>query len=167
MAGGTRYDIGIFSSVYCSATAINKIVEWFTPERLAAYTNVDDVIAFAHTSGCGMSSPSYHVHVLRRTNEAGIAMVKEMLPAANAVEPWPVAASHIKIGLECGSSGGFSGISVNAALGAAMEILVRHSGTAILSETPEIHGVESMLTGRAVSPEVRQKLLDRLKSWKE
>jgi altronate hydrolase len=46
-----------------------------------------------------------------------------------------------------------------------MDILVRHGGTAILSETPEIHGVEYMLTRRAVSPEVGQKLLDRLAWW--
>jgi altronate hydrolase len=71
----------------------------------------------------------------------------------------------LKIGLECGGSDGFSGISANPALGAAMDILVRHGGTAILSETPEIHGVEYMLTRRAVTPEVGQKLLDRLAWW--
>jgi altronate hydrolase len=218
---GTRNFIGIFSSVNCSATAIKKIAEWFTPERLADYPNVDGVVAFAQTSGCGMSSPSYHFDVLRRTIagyvrhpnlagalivglgcernqvadlvssqglkedgllrtmvmqevggtrqtiEAGIAIIREMLPAANAVQRQKVPASHIKVGLECGGSDGFSGISANPALGAAMDILVRHGGTAILSETPEIHGVENMLTRRAVSPEVGQKLLDRLEWWKE
>ncbi|MDB5758971.1 MAG: uxaA [Burkholderia sp.] len=218
---GTRNFIGLFSSVNCSATAIKKIAEWFTPERLAAYPNVDGVVAFAQTSGCGMSSPSYHFDVLRRTIagyarhpnlagalivglgcernqvadlvssqglregslmrtmvmqdiggtrqtiEAGIAMVQEMLPAANAVTRQKVSASHIKVGLECGGSDGFSSITANPALGAAMDILVRHGGTAILSETPEIHGVENMLTRRAVSAEVGQKLLDRLEWWKE
>ena len=218
---GTRNFIGLFSSVNCSATAIKKIAEWFTPERLAAYPNVDGVVAFAQTSGCGMSSPSYHFDVLRRTIagyvrhpnlagalivglgcernqvadlvssqglregslmrtmvmqdiggtrqtiEAGIAMVQEMLPAANAIRREKVSASHIKVGLECGGSDGFSSITANPALGAAMDILVRHGGTAILSETPEIHGVENMLTRRAVSAEVGQKLLDRLEWWKE
>jgi altronate hydrolase len=103
----------------------------------------------------------------RQTIEAGIAAVKEMLPSANAVQRQPVSASHIKVGLECGGLDGFSGISANPALGAAMDILVRHGGTAILSETPEIHGVENMLTRRAISPEVGQKLLDRLEWWKE
>lgn len=64
---GTRNFIGIFSSVNCSATAIKKIAEWFTAERLAEFPNVDGVVAFAQTSGCGMSSPSYHFDVLRRT----------------------------------------------------------------------------------------------------
>jgi altronate hydrolase len=103
----------------------------------------------------------------RATIEAGIAAIKEMLPAANRVQRVPVSAAHLKIGLECGGSDGFSGITANPALGAAMDILVRHGGTAILSETPEIHGVEFMLTRRAVSPEVGRKLLDRLAWWEE
>ncbi|MFY9138490.1 GntR family transcriptional regulator [Zwartia sp.] len=89
------------------------------------------------------------------------------VPAANDITREPCSASHIKVGLECGGSDGFSGITANPALGAAMDILVRHGGTAILSETPEIHGVEHMLTRRAVSPTVGQKLLDRMSWWEE
>jgi len=217
----TRNFIGILSSVNCSSTVIHRIAAYFTPEKLAAYPNVDGVVAFAQTSGCGMASPSEHFDVLPRTiagyvrhpnlagalivglgcerNQvmdlvssqglredrlmqtlvmqdtggtratvaAGIAAVQAMLPLANAVQRVPVSASHLKIGLECGGSDGFSGITCNPALGAAMDILVRHGGTAILSETPEIHGVEHMLTRRAVSPEVGQKLLDRLAWWAE
>jgi altronate hydrolase len=217
----TRNFIGILSSVNCSSTVIHRIAAHFTPEKLAAYPNVDGVVAFAQTSGCGMASPSEHFDVLRRTiagyvrhpnlagalivglgcerNQvmdlvssqglredrlmqtlvmqdtggtratvaAGIAAVEAMLPLANAVKRVPVSASHLKIGLECGGSDGFSGITCNPALGAAMDILVRHGGTAILSETPEIHGVEHMLTRRAVTPEVGQKLLDRLAWWAE
>jgi altronate hydrolase len=103
----------------------------------------------------------------RATIAAGIAAVEAMLPAANDVSRQPVSAAHLKIGLECGGSDGFSGISANPALGVAMDILVRHGGTAILSETPEIHGVEHKLTRRAVSPEVGRKLLDRLAWWNE
>jgi altronate hydrolase len=216
---GTRNFIGILSSVNCSASVIKSIAAHFTPERLAAYPHVDGVAAFAQTSGCGMSSPSAHFDVLRRTlagyarhpnlagvlivglgcerNQvaalvesqglqpgklmrtlvmqevggtratiaAGVAAIADMLPEANAARRQPVSASHLKIGLECGGSDGFSGITANPALGAAMDILVRHGGTAILSETPEIHGVETMLTRRAVTPEVGQKLLDRLAWW--
>ena len=220
---GTRNFIGILSSVNCSATVIRQIATHFTPEQLAAFPHVDGVVAFAQTSGCGMSSPSEHFDVLRRTLagyarhanlagalivglgcernqvgalvesqglkddpangqllrtlvmqevggtrgtiEAGIRAIEEMLPIANQLRRQTVSASHIKIGLECGGSDGFSGISANPALGAAMDILVRHGGTAILSETPEIHGVEFMLTRRAISPAVGQKLLDRLAWW--
>ncbi len=101
----------------------------------------------------------------RATINAGIAAVERMLDAANSVTRTSVPASHLSIGLECGGSDGFSGITCNPALGAAMDILVQHGGTAILSETPEIHGVEHMLTRRAISPEVGQKLLDKLAWW--
>lgn len=101
----------------------------------------------------------------RATIAAGIAAIEDMLPAANGARRSAVPASHLKIGLECGGSDGFSGITANPALGAAMDVLVRHGGTAILSETPEIHGVEFMLTRRAISPAVGQKLLDRLAWW--
>jgi altronate hydrolase len=103
----------------------------------------------------------------RATIASGIQAIKQMLPLANAYQRQSVAASHISIGLECGGSDGFSAITANPALGAAMDILVRHGGTAILSETPEIHGVEHMLTRRAVTPAVGQQLLDRLAWWED
>ena len=103
----------------------------------------------------------------RESIAAGVAAIEKLLPEANDVTRVPVSARHLSIGLQCGGSDGFSSISANPALGAAMDILVRHGGTAILSETPEIYGVENMLTRRAVSPEVGQKLLDRLEWWKE
>jgi altronate hydrolase len=102
---------------------------------------------------------------LRRAVEAGKAVVQEMLPAANAVSRQPVSAEHLTIGMQCGGSDGFSGLSANPALGAAMDILVRHGGTAILSETSEIFGVEHTLTARAVTPEVGRKLVDRMNWW--
>jgi len=103
----------------------------------------------------------------RATVAAGVAAIEQMLPLANDVTRRPVSAEHLLVGLECGGSDGFSGIGANPALGAAMDLLVQHGGTAILSETPEIHGVEFMLTRRAVSPEVGRKLLDRLAWWAE
>ena len=74
-------------------------------------------------------------------------------------------ASHITVGLQCGGSDGYSGISANPALGAAVDRLVRHGGTAILSETPEIYGGEHLLTRRAVSPAVADKLIARIRWW--
>ena len=103
----------------------------------------------------------------RRTIEAAVAAVQALLPAANDVRREPVPASRLKIGLQCGGSDGFSSITANPALGAAMDILVRHGGTAILSETPEIYGVEHTLTQRAVSRAVGEKLLERIRWWKD
>jgi len=100
-----------------------------------------------------------------KTVAKGIALVGGMLPAANAVERTPCDAAHITVGLQCGGSDGYSGISANPALGAAVDRLVAHGGTAILSETPEIYGAEHLLTRRAVRPEVGEKLLERIRWW--
>ena len=95
-------------------------------------------------------------------------LVKEMLPEANKVGPrQKVSASHLTLGLECGGSDGLSGITANPALGAAADLLVRHGGTAILSETPEVYGAEHLLTRRAVSREVGEKLIARIKWWED
>jgi altronate hydrolase len=103
----------------------------------------------------------------RKAVEAGIARIKELLPEANKVKRVPVPASHLVLGLQCGGSDGYSGISANPALGAAVDLLVRHGGTAILSETPEVYGAEHLLTRRAVSKEVGEKLIRRIKWWEE
>ena len=97
----------------------------------------------------------------------GIARIKALLPEANKVKREPVPASHLILGLECGGSDGYSGISANPALGAAADLLVRHGGTPILSETPEVYGAEHLLTRRAVSREVGEKLLTRIRWWED
>ena len=100
-----------------------------------------------------------------RTVARGIELVRQMLPEANRVQRVPVPAKHLVVGLQCGGSDGYSGISANPALGAAVDRLVRHGGTAILSETPEIYGGEHLLTRRAVSKAVADKLLARIAWW--
>jgi altronate hydrolase len=99
--------------------------------------------------------------------QKGIALVEAMLPQANAVQREPCSAAHITIGLQCGGSDGYSGISANPALGAAVDLLVAHGGTAILSETPEIYGAEHLLTRRAVRREVGEKLIARIRWWEQ
>ena len=217
----TRNYIGILSTVNCSATVARGIADHFTRERLAAFGNVDGIVALTHGSGCGMDTQGEGMQILRRTlggyakhaNFAGvlivglgceanqissllgaqqltegpllrtfsiqdtggtaktiahgIAQVKEMLPHANAVTRTEVSAAHITIGLQCGGSDGYSGITANPALGAAVDMLVRHGGTAVLSETPEIYGAEHLLTRRAVSREVGEKLVSRIRWWED
>ena len=103
----------------------------------------------------------------RRTIDKGIAVLKEMAAVANAVARAPAGVEHLMIGLQCGGSDGYSGITANPALGHASDLLVAHGGTTILSETPEIYGAEHLLTARAVTPEVGQKIVDRIKWWEE
>ena len=217
----TRNFVGVLSTVNCSATVAHRIAEYFTPERLAEYPNIDGVAAFSHDTGCGMEMTGEPMDLLRRTMagyarhanlaasmivglgcernqikglvkeqkldegnrlklftmqdeggtrktiEAGIAAVKEMLPEANKITRTRVPASHLMIGLQCGGSDGFSSITANPALGAAMDLLTQHGGTAILSETPEIYGVEHTLTRRARTREVGEKLIERIRWWKD
>ena len=101
----------------------------------------------------------------KKTVAHGIELVQWLLEDANRVERQPVAAGHIIVGLQCGGSDGYSGISANPALGAAVDRLVRHRGTAILSETPEIYGGEHLLTRRAASTAVADKLIERIRWW--
>jgi altronate hydrolase len=218
---GTRNFIGILSTVNCSATVVNKIAQWFTPERLAAYPNIDGVVAFSHSIGCGMemtgepmqllrrtmagyirhpnlaaalviglgcernqlkgllaqeelaASPHLHTFIMQesggttKTIAAGIEAVKALLPDANNAKRETVSASHLSVGLQCGGSDGFSSITANPALGAAVDILARHGGTGILSETPEIYGVEHTLTRRAASVDIGKKLIERIRWWKD
>lgn len=100
-----------------------------------------------------------------KTVARGIEVVTSLLPDANAVQRVPVPAKHLVVGLQCGGSDGYSGISANPGLGAAVDLLVRHGGTAVLSETPEIYGGEHLLLQRAVSQAVADKLEARLQWW--
>jgi altronate hydrolase len=103
----------------------------------------------------------------RKTVQEGIARIKALLPEANKVKRETVPAKHIVLGLQCGGSDGYSGISANPALGAAVDLLVRHGGSAILSETPEIYGAEHLLTRRAVDRAVGEKLVERIHWWED
>ena len=101
----------------------------------------------------------------RKTIAAGIEAIKALLPAVNDVERVPIPISELTLGLQCGGSDGFSGITANPALGAMTDLLVRHGGTALLSETPEIYGAEQLLVRRAASQEVGEKLIERIRWW--
>ncbi|MCF8033269.1 MAG: altronate dehydratase family protein [Desulfarculaceae bacterium] len=102
-----------------------------------------------------------------KTVEWAVEAIKEMLPEANKARRQSLPASHLKVGLECGGSDAYSGLTANPALGAAMDRLVAHGGTAILAETPEVYGAEHLLTRRAVSQAVGQKLAERIEWWEE
>lgn len=218
---GTRNFLAIMATVNCSATVVKKIAEWFTPERMKEFPNVDGVVAFSHSLGCGMEMSGEPMDLLRRTmagyarhanmagvliiglgcerNQlkglieqeeldklpnlktfvmqetggttktiaAGVQAVLAMLPEANQARRETVSASHLTVGLQCGGSDGFSSITANPALGAAVDILARHGGTGVLSETPEIYGVEHTLTRRAANKAVGEKLVERIRWWKD
>jgi len=103
----------------------------------------------------------------RKTIDAGVERIKAMLPIVNRAQRETLPASELMLALQCGGSDGYSGITANPALGAAVDRLVRHGGTAILSETSEIYGAEHLLTRRAATPEIGQKLVDLIHWWED
>jgi altronate hydrolase len=103
----------------------------------------------------------------RLTIEAGIAAIRDMLPAVNRFERTEVPASELILAMECGGSDGYSGITANPALGAAADLLIRQGGTAVFGETTEIYGGEHLLLRRAVSQEVADKLVERIHWWEK
>ena len=103
----------------------------------------------------------------RKTIDAGIKVLKEMAVTANQCARAPAGIEPLVIGMHCGGSDGYSGITANPALGAASDLIVAHGGTTILSETPEIYGAEHLLTRRAVSREVGEKIVERIKWWED
>lgn len=98
--------------------------------------------------------------------KAGVATIRDLLPSIGNVTRTPVPASELILGVECGGSDGYSGITANPALGVAADILIAQGGTAVLGETPEIYGAEHLLAARAVSREVAEKLLARIEWWR-
>ena len=103
----------------------------------------------------------------RKTVEAGVAFVKEVLAESNKVARETVPVKELTVALQCGGSDGYSGVSANPALGAASDLVVRHGGTVVLAETPETYGAEHLLTRRAVSREVGEKLVALMRWWEE
>lgn len=217
----TRNYIGIVTTVNCSATVASQIAARFSyPGALAAWPNVDGVVALGHDSGCGMRADGEGYDVLQRTLagyarhanfaaviviglgcetlqindflidaglsqgerchaftiqesggtraaiDRGVAIVQDILPMVNTQTRTTALASELTLALQCGGSDAFSGITANPALGAAGDLLVRHGGTIIYSETPEIFGAEHLLTQRAVTPAVAEALLERIQWWK-
>jgi len=100
-----------------------------------------------------------------KTVEAGVKAVAELLPRVNDVRRVQLPAKHIILGTNCGGSDGNSGVTANPALGIASDLIVQQGGTSILGETTEIYGAEHILTRRAVSKEVGEKLVERIKWW--
>jgi altronate dehydratase len=220
---GTRNTIAILASVNCSAHTVREIAHHFTPERLAAYPNVDGVIALAHPAGCGLRTGGADYTILQRTLagmarhpnvgaylmiglgcetnqiedildnyqlrgsrltgqlppnltiqgsggikktiQAGIAAVEELLPLVNTTPRTPQPVSALTLALKCGGSDSWSGVTANPVVGLVADEIVRQGGTAALAETPEIYGAEHLLTRRAISPDVAHKLIDKVHWW--
>ena len=103
----------------------------------------------------------------RKTIAAGVEAVKAMLPIAAKAKRETIPASELMLALQCGGSDGYSGITANVALGVAVDTLVKHGGTAVLAETPEIYGAEHLLTRRARDRATGEKLVEIIHWWED
>ena len=101
----------------------------------------------------------------QKTIDEAVRLVETLLPQVNAARRETIPASEIVLGLNCGGSDGNSGITANAALGVASDRIVACGGTTILGETTEIYGAEQLLTRRARTPAVADKLIERIRWW--
>jgi len=101
----------------------------------------------------------------RKTIEAGITAVEELLPQVNARQRTPQPVSELMIGMECGGSDSWSGVTANPLVGLVGDEIVQQGGTIVVSETTEIYGAEHLLTRRAISEEVGRKLIDHVQWW--
>ena len=102
-----------------------------------------------------------------KTIEAAVKVVEKILPKVADVKRTEQPLSKLVLAENCGGSDGNSGSTANPALGVASDELVRHGGTSVLAETTEIYGAEHLLTNRAVTPEVAEKLMRQIHWWED
>ncbi len=102
---------------------------------------------------------------ISKTVEAGVEAVMKLMPGANEWKRSTQPVSKILLAMECGGSDGNSGVTANPACGVASDLLIAHGGASVLGETSEIYGAEHLLTRRAVSREVGEKLVNKIKWW--
>jgi altronate hydrolase len=141
---------------------------------LGCEVNQLDLIRERHRLGAtqpGIAAPLF-VNIqdaggTRKTVDAAVTALARLLPLANEQLRSAQPLARLTLGLECGGSDAYSGITANPALGVASDELVRHGGASVLAETPEIYGAEHLLIGRAINAEVGRKLIERVRWWEE
>lgn len=131
----------------------NQIPDWLSREGIAAGTSLR-TLTIQEAGGT------------TRAIERGRAIVLELIEEAARMMRQPLSLSALTVGLQCGGSDGWSGVTANPALGRAVDLLVAQGGSALLSETPEIWGAEHLLLARAASGQVAADLIERLDWWR-
>jgi altronate hydrolase len=225
---GTRNYVAVIGASYCAAHTCREITRAFSKEDLAAFPNVDGVIALTHTSGCGgirVGSPDYsllqrtlggvarHPNVgafilvglgcevnqvsdlvrnrglgtqmmagfeyqtprfviqevggIRKTVQAGIAAIRELLPHVDGSRRSRQPVSALTVALQCGGSDAWSGVTANPLVGMVSDHIVRKGGTAVLGEVSDIYGAEHVLLSRCTTASVGERLVSRLRWWEE
>ncbi len=134
---------------------VNQVQQLIDDPRLQSATEAVPVFTIQQVGG------------VRKTVEAAIASVEKLLPSVNGCQRTPQPISKLRLALNCGGSDGNSGITCNPALGAASDTLVRHGGSSVFGETPEIYGAEHLLTRRALTQTIGEQLIAHVRWWEE
>jgi altronate hydrolase len=127
-----------------------------------------DLVINYHLNGNGTFPPNLTIQDyggIRKTVQAGVEAVESLLPVVNSVSRTPQPVAELALALQCGGSDSWSGVTANPVVGLVVDELVRQGGTAVLSETTEIYGAEHLLTRRAISREVGEKLVRQVRWW--
>ena len=99
--------------------------------------------------------------------EAGVALIRELQAYAAQFTPVELPVSRLRVGLKCGGSDGYSGITANPLVGRFSDLLISQGGSCILSEVPEMFGAEHLLMQRAESREVFEKTVALINDFKD
>lgn len=99
--------------------------------------------------------------------EKGLELIDELIAYAKTFKRKPVPVSKLKLGLKCGGSDGFSGITANPLVGTLVDRLIETGGTAILTEVPEMFGAETILMNRAVNHVVFEEIVTLINDFKQ
>lgn len=145
----------ILCGLGCEVNQASAMIEHTGLTSLMAPSQLPPVVTIQQAGG------------VRRAVEAGVREIEKMLAHANDVQRTTHSASELIVGNECGGSDAYSGITGNPAVGAMVDELVRHGGTGMIAETTETYGAEHLLTRRAVTPEIGQKLVDLMRWWED
>jgi altronate hydrolase len=168
--GGTRQDssglVGLLAGYIhhpnvAGATVLslgcqNAQVEFLRKEILRRNPKFDKPLVVLEQQQCG----SEFAMISQAIGQTFLGLVE-----ANKCARRPASLSHLSVALQCGGSDGFSGISANPAVGHASDLVATLGGTTILSEFPELCGVEQELVDRASTDAIAQRFLQLMRAY--
>ena len=180
---GIRNELWIVPTVGCVDGIVNQLcqrlkAEVGLPDGVEHYgmSGVERIVAFPHNYGCSQLSGDHENtrKVLRDLSqkvegdevEEGMKILRELYAIASKDERVDIPLSELRVGLKCGGSDGFSGITANPLLGVFSDFIVSQGGTTVLTEVPEMFGAETILMNRCATPELFDETVELINDFK-
>jgi len=124
-------------------------------------------LASSGISGCDARTRFLSLQEVDNDIDAGLSLIGELVEYAECFKREPCPVSSLVIGLKCGGSDAFSGITANPLVGALSDIIISHGGSAILTEVPEMFGAETILMNRCINEDVFNKMVKLINDFKK